>query len=130
MGNLNKLLGWATARVIENILDMCDAKQVISDKFGNEKIILDALFEKGRSINLQQTTKAERFTAVAAASILARESVVNWFNIQSRKYKIKLPKGSSSEVEKNAKLILEKHGENELNKLVKLHFKNSNKVFK
>lgn len=129
MGNLNSLMGWAHARVIENLLNKCDAKEVISDKFGSEKIILDALFEKGRTINLKQTTKAERFTAVAAASILARESVITWFTIQSKKYKLKLLKGSSSEVEKKAKLILEKFGKNELNKLVKLHFKNSKKVF-
>lgn len=129
MRNLNRLMGWAHARVIENLLDKCDAKEVISDKFGNEKIILDALLEKGRKINLIQSTKAERFTAVAAASILARESVIKWFTIQSKKYKLKLQKGSSSEVEKKAKLILEKFGENELNKLVKLHFKNSKNVF-
>jgi ribonuclease HIII len=129
MGNLNSLMGWAHARVIENLLNKCDAKEVISDKFGSEKIILDALFEKGRTINLKQTTKAERFTAVATASILARESVITWFTIQSKKYKLKLQKGSSSEVEKKAKLILEKFGKNELNKLVKLHFKNSKNVF-
>ena len=129
MCNLNRLMGWAHARVIENLLNKCEAKEVISDKFGSEKIIIDALFEKGRTVNLKQTTKAERFTAVAAASILARASVINWFNIQSKKYNLKLLKGSSAEVEKKAKLIIEKFGENELYKLVKLHFKNSKKVF-
>lgn len=129
MGNLNRLMGWAHSRVIENLLNKCDAKEVISDKFGSEKIILEALFEKGRSVNLKQTTKAERFTAVAAASILARETVINWFNINSRKYKIDLLKGASPEVEKKAKYLLEKFGEKELKKLVKLHFKSSKKVF-
>ena len=96
MGNLNRLMGWAHARVIENLLTKCDAAEVISDKFGNEKLILDALQERGRSINLKQVTKAEKFTAVAAASILARESVINWFNSQSKKYKLDIPKGSST----------------------------------
>jgi len=129
MGNLNKLMGWAHARVIENLLNKCDAGEVISDKFGNEKIILDSLQEKGRTINLKQVTKAEKFTAVAAASILARESVINWFKIQSRKYKIEILKGSSAEVESKARFFLEKYGEETLSKLVKLHFKTSNKVF-
>jgi ribonuclease HIII len=129
MGNLNRLMGWAHARVIENLLGKCDASEVISDKFGSEKIILDALQQRGRSINLKQITKAEKFIAVAAASILARESVINWFKIQSRKYKIEIPKGSSTEVESVAKELYQKYGEDTLTKLVKLHFKTSNKVF-
>ena len=129
MGNLNRLMGWAHARVIENLLNKCDAGEVISDKFGNEKIILDALQTKGRAVNLKQITKAEKFTAVAAASILARESVINWFRIQSRKYKIEIPKGSSLEVEVIAKQLFQKYGADTLTKLVKLHFKTSNKVF-
>jgi ribonuclease HIII len=130
MGNLNRLMGWAHARVIENLLGRCDAVEVISDKFGNEKIILDALQEKGRAINLKQVTKAEMFTAVAAASILARESVVNWFKIQSKKYKLEIPKGSSFDIENFVKPFLERYGEEVLRKMVKLHFKTSDKVFK
>src|SRR4030066_101564 len=71
MGNLNRLMGWAHARVIENLLSKCDAGEVISDKFGKEKLILDALQQRGRSINIKQVTKAEKFMAVAAASIMA-----------------------------------------------------------
>jgi ribonuclease HIII len=129
MGNLNRLMGWAHARVIENLLGKCDAGEVISDKFGNEKLILDALQEKGRAINLKQVTKAEKFTAVAAASILARDVVVKWFSSQSRKYKLDIPKGSSTDVEKFAKGFLEKYGEELMRKVVKIHFKTSQKVF-
>lgn len=129
MGNLNRLMGWAHARVIENILGKCDAREVISDKFGNEKIILDALQEKGRTIKLKQVTKAEKFIAVAAASIIARNSVNNWFKIQSKKYEYKIPKGASAEVENIAKEILAVYGGEEIKKLVKVHFKTSNKVF-
>ena len=129
MGNLNRLMGWAHAKVIENLLEKCDANEVISDKFGNEKIILDALQTRGRQINLKQMTKAEKFTAVAAASIIARNAVIEWFNFQSKKLKTQILKGSSKEVENIARKILEKHGEETLNKLVKLHFKNSVKIF-
>jgi ribonuclease HIII len=122
-------MGWAHSRVIENLLTKCDATEVISDKFGNEKLILDALQERGRSINLKQVTKAEKFTAVAAASILARESVIDWFNSQSKKYKLDIPKGSSIDVDNFAKRFLEKYGDEVIRKLVKLHFKTSSKVF-
>jgi len=129
MGNLNKLMGWAHARVIENLLNKCDAGEVISDKFGNEKLIIEALQQKGREIILKQITKAEKFTAVAAASIIAREAVIDWFQNQSRKFKIIIPKGSSEEVEISAKKIVEGYGEKTLIKLVKLHFKTSRKIF-
>ena len=129
LNNLNRLMGWAHARVIENLLNKCDASEVISDKFGNEKLILDALQQKGRLINLKQVTKAEKFTAVATASILAREAVIKWFSIQSKKYRLKIPKGSSSEVEKVAKKFLEEYGGDNLSNLVKLHFKTSKKIF-
>jgi ribonuclease HIII len=129
MGNLNKLMGWAHARVIENLLSKCDAGEVISDKFGNEKLILDALQQRGRAINLKQVTKAEKFIAVAAASILARESIIKWFNNQSKKYKLEIPKGASADVDNFAKRFLEKYGEEVIRKMVKIHFKTSNRVF-
>jgi len=129
MENLNRLMAWAHARTIENLLGKCDAGEVISDKFGNEKLILDALQQRGRSINIKQVTKAEKFMAVAAASIMARESVVKWFNTQSKKYKLDIPKGSSSDVENFAKRFIEKYGQEMTSKLVKLHFKTSQKVF-
>jgi ribonuclease HIII len=129
MGNLNRLMGWAHARVIENLLNKCDAGEVISDKFGNEKLIIDALQQKGREIILKQITKAEKFTAVAAASILAREVVIDWFQFQKKKYGVDIPKGASAEVETAAKKFLEKYGEETLGKMVKIHFKTSKKVF-
>src|SRR3972149_887344 len=72
--NLNKLLAWGHARVIENLLDSLPSKVdlVISDKFGDEKFVERALMEKGKKIRLEQRIKAEEDVAVAAASILAR----------------------------------------------------------
>jgi len=129
MGNVNRILGWAHARILENILNSYDVKYAISDKFGNEKLILDALQEKGRNLNLYQTTNAERFIGVAAASVLAREVVVRWFESESSRLGMQIPKGASIEVEKAAKIILEKSGEEVLNSLVKIHFKTSKKIF-
>jgi ribonuclease HIII len=128
MGSVNRILGWAHARVLENILNSFDVKYAISDKFGNEKLILDALQEKGRNLNLYQTTKAERFIGVAAASVLAREVVLRWFEYESRRLGMQIPKGASEEVEKAAKIILEKSGEELFNSLVKIHFKTSKKI--
>ena len=128
MGNLNKLLGWAHAKAIENVLNVKIAPEAISDKFGNEKYIHNSLQEKGKEIKLHQETKAEKFTAVAAASILARDSFSKWFYIVKKQMNIQLPKGASQKVEEKAKYIKKQLGNEVLGKLVKLHFKTTKKL--
>jgi ribonuclease HIII len=129
MGNVNKILGWAHARVLENILNNCIAENAISDKFGNERLILDSLQEKGKNLNLYQTSKAERYTAVAAASIIARDVVIKWFELNSKKIGTQIPKGASEAVEESAKKILKDLGAEKLKSLVKIHFKTSQRIF-
>ncbi|MHB8579629.1 MAG: ribonuclease HIII [Ignavibacteriaceae bacterium] len=126
--NVNKILGWGHAKVLENLLHRSDAKEAISDKFGNESLIRDSLQEKGRSIILHQFTKAEKFTAVAAASILAREKMVEWFDIHNRILKIELPKGASNAVNEAAKQIIKIYGTSKLEEIAKLHFRTTAKL--
>ena len=126
--NVNKLLGWAHARVLENILKKQEASEAISDKFGDERYIRNSLQEKGKSILLHQITKAERYTAVAAASILARDKFNDWFEKMNRELDFRIPKGASAEVEKAAKRLKSIYGGEFLQKYVKLHFKTSRKI--
>lgn len=126
--NLNKLLAWGHARVIENILQKNPAAEAISDKFGDENLILNVLQEKGKKIKLHQFTKAERYTAVAAASIIARDRLNKWFDDQSQNLKFTIPKGASAAVLQTAAKIKNEYGEDSLNKFVKLHFKSTNKL--
>ena len=129
IGNVNNLLGWTHARVIENILEINKVDYAVSDKFGNPKTILNSLMEKGKTINLHQENKAEKYIAVAAASILARSEVIKWFEINSKKFGIVIPKGASSQVDSTALKLKNQIGEEELKKLVKVHFKTSSKIF-
>ncbi len=128
MKNVNRILGWAHAKVLENLLEKYEAKEAISDKFGDENYIKNSLQKESKNILLHQLTKAERFTAVAAASILAREKFCDWFDVQKIKYGFELPKGASSIVENTASSIKEKYGLEKLNELVKLHFKTTLKI--
>ena len=83
---MNRILGWAHAKVIENLLEnQINVEEAISDKFGDEKYIYTSLQEKGKNITLHQVTKAERYTAVAAASILARDRFNSWFRHEKAK---------------------------------------------
>ncbi len=69
--NLNSLLAWGHATVIENLLTRWPkCPRALSDKFAHESLIQRALKEHGKKIILQQRTKAESDIAVAAASIL------------------------------------------------------------
>ena len=87
-----------------------------------------SFFWNQKNIKLHQVTKAERYTAVAAASILARASFVNWFTDINKKMNINLPKGASGKVEQKAREIKSQLGEVELNKFAKLHFKTTKKL--
>lgn len=128
-GNLNKLLAWGHSKVIENLKEKVNFNNVISDKFGDENLISDELKKKKIDINLTQTPKAERFIAVAAASVLARAKVIDWFEKTSRTLGMELSKGAGTNVNENAARVLNQISEENLKKLVKFHFKNSKKLF-
>jgi ribonuclease HIII len=125
IGNVNRILGWAHAKVIENLLEKHKVEEVISDKFGDEKYIYTSLQERGKKITLHQVTKAERYTAVAAASILARDRFISWFNDEKAKLGFELPKGASESCEAAAEKVMSKIGNHSLKDFVKLHFKNT-----
>jgi ribonuclease HIII len=126
-GNLNRLLAWGHARVIENLLEKHDAAAAISDKFGDESLIKNSLLEKGKKINLYQYHRAERYTAVAAASILARYELNKWFVHNGKKLEMKLPKGASDQVDKAAAMFVKKYGSSMLSEIAKIHFKTTKK---
>jgi len=78
-GNLNRLLGWGHARVIENLLARKPGcPRSLSDQFADARVIKESLMRHGRNIVLEQRPRAESDIAVAAASIIAREGFINW----------------------------------------------------
>jgi ribonuclease HIII len=121
--NLNTLLAWAHAKAIEEVLTRVECKNVLSDKFADEKYIIEKLQEKGKKINLRQEHKAESNVAVAAASILARERFLVKLKNISQEYGITLSKGASSLVIEQAQNLISKYGFEILNKIAKVHFK-------
>ncbi len=127
IGNLNKLLAWGHARVIENLLEKEQVDEVIVDKFADEKYLKSALLEKGKKVKLIQIIRGESDTAVAAASILARAEFLRTLRSLSLQIGYKLPKGATH-VENAAKEILEKHNEGILSEIAKLHFKTTKKI--
>jgi ribonuclease HIII len=129
IGNLNRLLAWGHARAIENLCEARpDCPRALSDKFANVRVLERSLMEKGRSIQLDQQTKAESDFAVAAASILAREKFIDWLDTQGTELGIKLPRGASAQVKSTAKTLVAQHGPAILGRLAKTHFKTAAEV--
>lgn len=127
--NLNKLLAWGHARVIENILEKTQCEYALSDKFGDESLILNALMEKGQSIKLEQRVRAESDIAVAAASVLARATYVQRLEDMSGYYGFKFPKGCGSNVLQAAKDFTKMYDRNRLYEVCKGHFKTFHELY-
>jgi ribonuclease HIII len=127
--NLNRLLAWGHARIIENLLELRpDCPRALSDQFANPSLIKRALLEKGRGIELEQRTKAESDLAVAAASILARERFINWLRDAKKTYGAELPRGVSDGVKNVARELVAAHGPDVLLRTAKTHFKTASEV--
>lgn len=128
--NLNRLLAWGHAKALETLLDRVSCGRAIADQFGDERLILNALQEKGRTIVLEQRHKAESDLAVAAASILARAEFLQRLKRLSDEIGTTLPKGASPTVELAGRMIVKKHGEERLGFVAKLHFKTTQAVLR
>jgi len=124
IGNLNRLLAWGHARIIENLCAARpDCPRALSDKFADVRVLQRALMEKGKSIVLDQRTKAESDFAVAAASILARERFIDWLEQTGRQLGVVLPRGVNAQVKETARKIVGQGGEDALRAVSKAHFK-------
>lgn len=118
----HRILAWGHARVIENILEKETCTHAISHQFADEKYIGEALKEKGRGIALIQRHHAENNTAVAAASLLARESQKKALEELSARYSIALPRGAIGEAVIAGREFVARHGKVQLKQVAKHHF--------
>ncbi|MCZ7603106.1 MAG: ribonuclease HIII [Melioribacteraceae bacterium] len=119
--NINEILNWSHSKAIENLLSKVSAATIITDKFRKKDLKFSKKFDND-AYNIIQETKAEKYVAVAAASILAKQKQIEWFE-QKKKEGIELKRGASNEVKLLIeKLIKEKDSES-INKIAKLHFK-------
>ena len=121
--NLNKLLAWGHARVIENICENHKCDYALSDKFGDESLIASALMKNGRNIELRQMVKAESADIAVAAATYVRK-----MDEMEQKYGLKFQKGCSNLVKDVAKDFISKYGKENLKDVCKTHFKTYNEV--
>ncbi|HEY4638275.1 MAG TPA: ribonuclease HIII [Candidatus Udaeobacter sp.] len=128
-GNLNLLLGWGHARVIENLLARKPGcPRSLSDQFANARVIKESLMKHGRTIVLEQRPRAESDIAVAAASIIAREGFINWLERKGKELGIRLERGVSTGVKETAKKLVEVNGPQALREVAKVHFRTAHEI--
>ncbi len=126
--NLNSLLGWAHATVIEKLVLQTKCSNIIIDQFANESVVKKAVEKKKISIHLSQRHRAEEDIVVAAASILARYGFLEGMKVLSDEIDMLLPKGASKKVIETGEKIVSRHGPQILEKVAKIHFKTHGEI--
>lgn len=128
-GNLNSLLGWGHARVIENLLaKKPNCPRALSDQFADARVIERSLLRHGRKVDIEQRTKAESDIAVAAASILAREGFINWLDRHGKIFGLRLQRGASASVKETGRKLVEMKGPQILREVAKVHFRTAHEI--
>jgi ribonuclease HIII len=128
-GNLNRLLGWGHARVIENLLvRKPGCPRSLSDQFADARVIQASLLKHGRNIVIEQRPRAESDIAVAAASIIAREAFIHWLERKGKELGVRLERGVSASVKEIAKRLVETNGPEALREVAKVHFRTAHEI--
>lgn len=128
IGNLNKLLAWGHVQAIEKVLEMQDAKLIISDQFAaGGNAVKSRLKERGQKVEFISRVRAEADIAVAAASILARAEFLRRLEYLGKDFGMTLPKGATNVIP-TGKLLVKQHGPEALAKVAKMHFKTAKEV--
>lgn len=124
---LNNLLADQHSQLIAQLLSQNEGcRYGIVDQFAPQPTLIKALKSKGvepNSCHVHQETKAERYTAVAAASILARKQFLDAMASLEAQFDLQLHKGAGAAVVHDARGVIAQYGPHHLAQVAKLHFK-------
>ena len=126
--NLNLMLAWAHATVIEALSKETGCQRALIDQFSHLPIVENALKKKCLEIEFTKKTKGESDPVVAGASILARAAFVTGMDQLSKSVGLELPKGASKLVVKVGQKLLRERGRGFLPEVAKTHFKTFNEI--
>jgi ribonuclease HIII len=118
--NLNKILSLAHSTVIDQLFLEFGLTKAVVDKFMKGSYI-DCFLNS--PVEVREETKAERYLAVACASILARYIYLKELEKLSKIAGVRLPAGSGNEAKRVFQELRAKLDGSTLKRLAKLHFK-------
>ncbi len=75
-----------------------------------------------------ETKAEEKYPAVAVASVISRYAFLKYMESMEKQYQISFHKGAGDETEADAIAFVKRYGKENLGKVAKLHFKNTERV--
>ena len=130
--NMNKIKAILHNKVLYQLITeeniKCD--YIIVDEFAREARYYEYIKDqKNIQRNITFMTKAEDISkAVGCASIISRYIFLKEFDKLQDSLHIPLPKGAGADVDKTGEEIVEKYGEEKLQEIAKVNFKNTDRI--
>ena len=129
--NMNKLKAILHNKVLFNLKnENPNYDIIIVDEFAKEHTYYSYLKDAPNIVrNISFYTKGEdKHLAVAAASLISRYIFIKEYEKLNKEYNIIFPKGAGELVDEVGRNIVKKYGKDELNKIAKITFKNTEKI--
>ncbi|MDD5980110.1 MAG: ribonuclease HIII [bacterium] len=132
--NMNKIKAIMHNKVLYSLLSEIDIKPdyIIIDEFAKEERYYSYIKEATNIVkDVTFITKAEdKNLAVAASSMISRYIFLKEFDKLCDTYKMPLPKGAGSNVDSIGEELVEKYGNDVLDKVAKKNFSNTKRILK
>lgn len=129
--NLNKIKALLHNHVLFNLKNRIkNYDYIIVDEFAKEYVYYNYLKEKNNVVRgIKFFTKGEsKHLSVAVASLIARYYFLLEYQKLEKKYNMIIPKGASTKVDEIGKILIDKYGNNILDEIAKINFKNTDKI--
>jgi ribonuclease HIII len=126
--NLNRVLAWAHATAMEEVLsrpDAGDAKTILLDQFEKGGLVRRSRKERAMALAFEERPRAESHPAVAAASVLARAGFLEGLKRLGDDIGVPLAKGGGAPADEAARRVFARGGRELLAKVAKMHFRNA-----
>ena len=124
VGNVNEILADLHADAIRRLA--VPGADVLVDQFANARLLERRLGDL--DVRLEQRPRAESEPAVAAASVVARHVFLQSLRRLSEESAVDLHKGAGAPTDRAGRRFVALHGEADLARVAKVHFKNTQKV--
>jgi len=131
--NMNKIKAILHNKVLYELSNKnTNYHKIIVDQFTTPRSYFSYLKQENieeKVTKITFLTKGEsKHLSVAAASVISRYLFLLEMDKLSEKYKVTILKGASDKVDILGKKIVDKYGKDELNKIAKVNFKNTEKI--
>jgi len=122
--NINNLLARLHAEALAELSAGTGYTLAVVDRFSPKEPVRTSLARTNPQLKVVEQVRAERFVAVAAASVLAREAFLVQMEMLREEFACDLPLGSGAPVPPAMRRFLEIHGVERLGAVAKVHFSN------